>query len=165
MKFLQVDRFGRRALLIASGSLMTLSLSGLGTFLYLKSIMEDEELDHLGWIPLCCLISFVVAFSIGYGAIPFLIMGELFPLQHRHLMSTLSNSFNLICSFLVVRTFPELTVALGIYGTFGVYATCSVLGVIFVISCLPETKGRTLQEISQFFTRPRNEPVQAISIQ
>jgi len=157
-----VDRFGRRLLLIVSGIFMTLSLAGLGTFLYLKTIVEAEELDHLGWIPLCCLGSYVVAFSVGYGAIPFLIMGELFPLQYRHLMSTFSTSFNLTCSFLVVRTFPDLIQSIGIYGTFGLYATCSVFGIVFVVTCLPETKGRTLEEISQFFSRPRNEPVQDI---
>ena len=165
MKCLQVDHFGRRILLIVSGTFMTLSLSGLGTFLYLKSNSDIEQLDDLGWIPLCCLILYVVAFSVGYGAIPFLIMGELFPLQYRHLMSTFSTSFNLTCSFLVVRTFPDLIKALGIYGTFGLYATCSIFGVIFVIICLPETKGRTLQEISLFFTRPTNQLVSAVWIQ
>jgi len=159
-----VDRAGRRVLLMISGSLMAVSLAILGTFLYLKPTMDDDIADTLGWIPLGSLIMFVVAYSIGYGAVPFLVMGELFPLQYRHLMSTFATSFCLSCSFLVVRTFPDLSLSLGIYGVFSLYAGCSVIGVIFVVVFLPETKGRTLEEISNLFSPPvkQNTPVQPI---
>lgn len=96
-------------------------------------------------------MAFIVSYSIGFGAVPHLVMGEIFPAGHRHQLSTISTSFNLCCTFLVVRTFPEMTDALGLAGIYGLYAICSLAGAVFVGFCLPETKGRTLEDISRMF--------------
>ena len=145
---------------------MTVSLSGLGVFVYLKEKWEehlivDESIvaqptifQQLGWIPLVCLMLFIIAYSAGFGAVPQLIMGELFPSEHRHRLGTISMSFNLCCTFLVVRTFPEMAETMGLAGVYGLYAACCLISIIFVIVFLPETKGKTLEEIGQLFGRP-----------
>ena len=79
-------------------------------------------------------------------------MSELFPIEYRHQLSTVSTSFNLCCAFLVVRTFPEMSDAMGLAGVYALYAACSLAAVVFVFFALPETKGRTLEEISQLFS-------------
>ena len=79
-------------------------------------------------------------------------MSELFPIENRHQLSTVSTSFNLCCTFLVVRTFPDMSDAMGLAGVYALYATCSLAAVVFVFFALPETKGRTLEEISQLFS-------------
>ena len=81
-------------------------------------------------------------------------MSELFPIEYRHQLSTVSTSFNLCCAFLVVRTFPEMSHAMGLAAVYALYAACSLVGVVFVFFALPETKGRTLEEISQLFSSP-----------
>lgn len=160
---------------MVSGTFMAISLTGLGVFVYLKEIWEellivDEStvaqttaLQELGWIPLACLMSFIIAYSIGFGAVPHLIMGELFPVEHRSRLGTISSSFNLCCTFLVVRTFPDMTEAVGLAGVYGIYAGCSLIAVFFVGFFLPETKGRTLEEIGQLFGLPA--PKQTILIE
>lgn len=160
---LAVDKFGRRALLMISGALMCVSLAGLSAYVYMKSVWQelllvDESavaepsvLEELGWLPLLCLMSFIIAYSIGFGAVPHLIMGELFPTDYRHRLGTISSSFNLCCTFLVVRTFPEMAEALGLAGVYGLYAACCLSAVIFVGFFLPETKGKTLEEIGRLF--------------
>lgn len=59
-----MDRAGRRVLLLLSGALMTISLCVLGGFFYMKE--EDPTVkESLGWLPLLCLMAFIVAFSLG----------------------------------------------------------------------------------------------------
>ncbi|KAK4004300.1 hypothetical protein OUZ56_006040 [Daphnia magna] len=163
---LLVDRFGRRKLLMISGVCMAVSLTGLGVFVYLKTASEDlsvvdettlaepSVLSELGWLPLLFLISFIIAYSMGFCTVPQLIMGELFPLEYRNRLGTISASFSLGCTFIVVRTFPEMAAIMGLGGVYGLYAACCLIAVVFVAFFLPETKGKTLEEISQFFVRP-----------
>lgn len=145
---------------------MAISLAGLSVYVYLKSLSEelaavDEDpvagstiMQQLGWLPLLCLMSFIIAYSVGFGAVPHLVMGELFPTEYRHRMGTISASFNLCCTFLVVRTFPEMADAMGLAGVYGLYAACCLTAVVFVGFFLPETKGKTLEEIGRLFGQP-----------
>lgn len=71
-----VDRAGRKILLLISSAFMCSSLVVLGIFFKLQS---DGKGEGLGWLPLLCLMIFMIAFSIGYGPIPFVMLGELIP--------------------------------------------------------------------------------------
>ncbi len=71
-----VDKAGRKILLLISSAVMCVSLVVLGVFFRLQ---EDGKDEGLGWLPLVCLMIFMVAFSIGYGPIPWMMMGELIP--------------------------------------------------------------------------------------
>jgi facilitated trehalose transporter len=88
-------------------------------------------------------------------------MGELFPLEYRHRLGTISASFSLGCTFLVVRTFPLMANSMGLAGVYGLYAACCLIAVVFVAIFLPETKGKTLEEISKFFGQPTPKSVAA----
>lgn len=151
---------------MVSGVSMSVCLAGLAVYLHLEShfaLKEEDEstssfVQSFGWIPLLCLMSFIVAYSIGFGAVPHLVMGEIFPASYRHQLSTISASLNLCTSFLVVRTFPELTAALGFVGVYGLYAGCSLAAAFFVFFFLPETKGQTLEDIGQFFGAKPERP-------
>jgi facilitated trehalose transporter len=150
-----------------SGTFMAISLSGLGAFVYVKNswkelsvvvddgtVAEPTVIAELGWLPLLCLMTFIISYSIGFGAVPQLVMGELFPLEYRHRLGTISASFSLGCTFLVVRTFPLMTSTMGLASVYGLYAACCLTAVVFVGLFLPETKGKTLEEISKFFGQP-----------
>lgn len=71
-----VDRAGRKILLLISSTLMSVSLVVLGIFFQLQ---DNGKGDGIGWLPLVCLMIFITAFSIGYGPIPWMMLGELIP--------------------------------------------------------------------------------------
>lgn len=72
-----IDRLGRKILLYISDVAMIITLAALGTFFYLKE--NNHNVDHLGWLPLASFVIFVVGFSLGFGPVPWLMMGEVLP--------------------------------------------------------------------------------------
>lgn len=60
------------------------------------------------FLPLTSLIVFMVGFSVGFGCIPFLLMGEIFPSAQRSLLSSIAGSFNLAFMFIVIKTYHYL---------------------------------------------------------
>lgn len=83
-----IDRLGRKILLYMSSVGMTLTLASLGAFFFVRDVqaVDLKELGY-GWIPLACLVIYVVAFSVGFGPVPWLMMGEILPgeLRFQHL--------------------------------------------------------------------------------
>jgi len=143
-----VDWAGRKPLLIASGALMCMALTALGTHFHLqKNGMEQS----LGLLPLISLIVFVVGFSIGYCGIPFLLMGELIPEKQRSFLSSIAFSLSLAIVFVVIKTYHDLKNSVGEDGTFWLYSFASLCSCFFVYFLVPETKGKSLTEIEELF--------------
>lgn len=103
------------------------------------------------FLPLFSLMLFMVGFSVGFGSIPFLLMGELFPAAQRSLMSSVAGSFNLLVMFLVIKTYHPLETMITTAGTFWAYSALCAAGCFFVIEFVPETRGRDSDEIAQLF--------------
>jgi facilitated trehalose transporter len=143
-----VDRAGRRPLLIASGALMCVALAALGTHFYLQKHSMGEG---LGLLPLISLMVFMVGFSIGYCSIPFLLMGELIPEKQRSFLSSVAGSLNLGIMFIVIKTYHDLKNSIGEDGVFWLYSALSLCSCFFVHFLVPETKGKSLKEIEEFF--------------
>ncbi len=112
--------------------------------------------ERLGWLPLLSLVVFFIAYSGGYANVPFILMGELFPSRYRSILGPLSSSFNLMCTFTVVRSFPVMQVTMTKYGAFWFFMCCTLLGIVFVFFLLPETKGKTLEDIEKLFSKKYN---------
>ncbi len=137
----------------------------MGSFFYIKSERGSTVAsEEFGWLPLFSLIVFFVAYSAGYANVPFILMGEMFPVRYRSILGPLSSSFNLLCTFTVVRSFPEMQVTMGQYGAFWFFMCCTLAGIVFVYFLLPETKGKTLEEIEKIFLEKYNfdEPASKI---
>uniref|UniRef100_A0A182WEI2 Major facilitator superfamily (MFS) profile domain-containing protein n=1 Tax=Anopheles minimus TaxID=112268 RepID=A0A182WEI2_9DIPT len=149
-----VDRAGRKPLLIMSGLIMCIAMASMGAAFHLNSIGNT----CFGYLPVVSLIVFMIGFSIGFGSIPFLLMGELFPTAQRSLLSSLAGSFNLAMMFTVIKTYHPLEDLITTSGTFLMYSVLCALGVVFVITCVPETKGRELESIQKLFER-RPQPL------
>lgn len=146
-----MDRAGRKTLLIASGSGMAIGLFALGTYDYLSSTNSDIK-DNYGWIPLASLIFYIAAFSIGYGPVPWLMMAELTPVRFRSLICGGATAFCWLFAFIITKTFQSLEISIHDYGAYFLYAGFSILATIFAIFFLPETKGKQLEEIQQYFS-------------
>lgn len=146
-----MDRAGRKILLIVSSSFMAVSLIVLGEFCYLK--MDDSAWAEstLGWLPLVCLIVYITAFSVGYGPIPWLMMGELFPPNVKEIAVSVATLSNWSLSFISTVIFLPLKVSIGDYGVYWMFSSICILNLIFCTTVVPETKGKSLEEITAYF--------------
>jgi SP family arabinose:H+ symporter-like MFS transporter len=135
-----VDRIGRRSLLIAGLTFQVLSLSAVASIFYF-------QMNFAGL--LVAILVFIASFAVALGPIGWLLASEIFPSRVRaKAMSFVACTVWVSC-FAVAQTFPLLNDSdnLGPAGTFSLYAAISFLGLFFVFFFVPETKGRTLEEI------------------
>ena len=95
----------------------------------------------------------MVSFSLGLGALPWLLMGELFPRAARATASSAATMLNWTCSFVVTLSFASLVNALTPQGVFVLFALICAAGAVWVKAVVPETKGKTLEEISEVFSK------------
>jgi hypothetical protein len=94
---------------------------------------------------------FMAGFSIGYCSIPFLLMGELIPEKQRSFLSSVAGSLNLGIMFIVIKTYHDLKNLIGEDGVFWLYSALCLCSCFFVYFLVPETKGKSLKEIEEFF--------------
>ncbi len=136
-----LDRVGRRPLLLIGFTGMVLSLSVLG----LAFAVPRGSL--LGWIVVGSLMLLVGSWMVGPGTVVFVLLSEIYPLKIRGLAMSVATMV-LWGSYLVVTlTFLTLTQLLGNSGTFLFYALLGIGAWLFVYFRVPETKGKSLEEI------------------
>merc|ERR1712071_186224 len=160
-----VDRAGRRILLFVSGFGMAVSLAALGSFFYMLELYGEEVRESLGWLPLASLLLFIISFSSGYANVPYLIMGEIFPTKFRPILGSISSSFNLVCAFTIIRTFGDMNKTMGEYGTFWFYMCWCIVGIFFVYFFLPETKGKSLDDIEKMFSSKKHVEIHGVVVE
>ncbi|XP_022183985.1 facilitated trehalose transporter Tret1 isoform X2 [Nilaparvata lugens] len=146
-----IDRLGRKILLYVSSTLMTITLLILGTFFYVKNVMQIDTTEY-GWVPLGSFVVFVIGFSIGFGPIPWLMLGEILPAKIRGTAAALATGFNWSCTFLVTKSFSDLKAILGQHGAFWMFGVICLFGLVFVILLVPETQGKSLEDIERNLT-------------
>lgn len=148
-----MDRAGRKVLLLISSGGMALGAFLLGLSFYLQSLPEGSAaFAASGPLALASLLLYIVAFSLGIGAIPWLIMAEIFPAHVRGVAGSTATLVNWFCSFLVTECFAYL-LQWSHPGAFWLYSLICALGVVFIATLVPETKGRSLEEIEAAFKR------------
>lgn len=141
-----VDRLGRKLLLVLSAIGASLALSFLGIYYYFS-------LTSLEWMPILCLVVYIVSFNIGLAPIPWTLMTELFPPDIKSITSTISGTSCFIFCFLTVVLFPILISTIGTAISFWMFAFVGFGGGISMWIYLPETKGKNLQEIIQLLEK------------
>ena len=110
-------RLGRKVLLYFSDGGMILSLGVFGAYFYFKehSVPGGDASKLPGWIPLIALMVYVVSFSIGFGPIPWLMMGEVFPSRIRGTAASFATALNWAFTFVVTKTFMDMQVQISKY--------------------------------------------------
>ncbi|XP_070351526.1 uncharacterized protein [Equus asinus] len=103
------------------------------------------------WTALLGLILYVVFFAPGMGPMPWTVNSEIYPLWARSTGNACSSGINWICNVLVSLTFLHTAEYLTYYGAFFLYAGFAAVGLLFIYGCLPETKGKKLEEIESLF--------------
>ncbi|KFV08705.1 Solute carrier family 2, facilitated glucose transporter member 10, partial [Tauraco erythrolophus] len=109
----------------------------------------------LNWIMLLSMMAFVSAFSVGFGPMTWLVLSEIYPAGIRGRAFAFCNSFNWAANLLISLSFLDLIDAIGFSWMFLLYGLMGVMAVIFIYLFVPETKGQSLEEIDQQFSRKR----------
>ncbi|KFQ65973.1 Solute carrier family 2, facilitated glucose transporter member 10, partial [Phaethon lepturus] len=109
----------------------------------------------LNWITLLSMMAFVSAFSIGFGPMTWLVLSEIYPAGIRGRAFAFCNSFNWAANLLISLSFLDLIDAIGFSWMFLLYGLMGVMAVVFIYLFVPETKGQSLEEIDQQFSRKR----------
>ena len=137
-----VDRMGRRPLLLTGTAGIVITLGILG-FAFLRPG------GGLAKVAVITLMAYVASFAISLGPIFWLLISEIYPLKIRGLAGGTAAAANWAANLLVSLTFLTLVEALGPARTFWLYALFAIAAWIFSYYLVPETKGRTLEEIEQ----------------
>ncbi|XP_042988461.1 sugar transporter ERD6-like 5 isoform X6 [Carya illinoinensis] len=144
-----IDKFGRRTLLMASatGQCLGCFLTGLSYFLQDVDWWKEAS-------PILALIGVLVymgSYAFGMAQIPWIVVSEILPINVKGSAGTLCNLVNWFCSWVVSYTF-NYSFSWSPTGTFFIYAGMCGFGVAFIAKLVPETKGRTLEEIHASLT-------------
>ncbi|GLJ20322.1 hypothetical protein SUGI_0368960 [Cryptomeria japonica] len=147
-----MDKTGRRILLIISSGGMTICLLLVGLAFYLKNQLSGDSAmqTFFSALALTSLLVYIISFSIGIGPIPWIIISEILPVNVKGLGGSVANLTNWLSSWIVTMTINML-LEWSSAGTFLLYAFISALTLAFVALRVPESKGRTLEEIEASF--------------
>ena len=144
-----VDNFGRKKLMIIGAVAMSISMISLGTVFYVES---------MGVLALVFMLSYIAGFAMSWGPVTWVLLSEIFPNSIRGAMA-LAVAAQWLANLLISWTFPMLNDNTWLTEQFHhgfaywIYGVMSVLAALFVWKFVPETKGKSLEEIEKFWQR------------
>ena len=166
-----IDIFGRKSLLLVSGVGMTVGSALLGVHFYLTrpslcassahnstllDLAETKDSDtpcNTQYAPLAVtsVIIYGAALSVGWGSVPWVLLSELIPLQVRGLAGGIAILVNWGTSALVVGVYLDYAAAVELWFAWWSFAVLNALGIVFVAVFIRETKGKTLEDIENYY--------------
>ncbi|XP_069699283.1 facilitated trehalose transporter Tret1-like isoform X2 [Periplaneta americana] len=144
-------RVGRRPLALTSGVGMALCMGALAGFLFLS----PDTRTSLDWLPATALVLYILTSTLGFLTLPFAMIGEVFPARVRGLASGVTTCLAYLCSFCMIKAYPLMKRSLERSGVFCFFGAAALLGTAFVWWCLPETQGKTLEQVEDYFVGRR----------
>jgi sugar porter (SP) family MFS transporter len=140
-----LDRWGRRPMLLTATAGMALSLATLVFAFHSHSISPMVMM-----ISIICYVGF---YAFGMGPVPWIIISEIFPNKIRGRAASIATSTLWTSTLVVTFTFLSLVRTFDISGTFAIYATLSLLGFVYIWRYVPESRGKTLEQIQHEWER------------
>ena len=144
-----IDRIGRKPLLLIGSIGMSLTLGTLAVA-FASGVFRDGALHLAPGIGRIALISanlYVIFFNLSWGPVMWVMLGEMFPNQIRGSGLAVSGAAQWTANFLISMSFPILARFIGLPITYGFYAACAVVSIVFVVKGVHETRGRELEEM------------------
>ena len=138
-----VDKFGRKPLLIIGSTGMMIGMIALAVFSFT---------DMIGIGALIFIIIYTASFMMSWGPICWVLISEIFPNTIRSQAVAIAVAMQWVANFLVSSTFPSLS-AWSVGGTYLIYAIMALLSIVFVWKFVPETKGKTLEDMSALWRK------------
>ncbi|MBU0895945.1 MAG: sugar porter family MFS transporter [Candidatus Omnitrophica bacterium] len=145
-----IDRIGRKPLLYIGMTGMAISLGILGLAFYMPQMAEALKM-----LTVLSVVLYIASFAISLGPIFWLIISEIYPLGVRGRAMSIATLANWGFNLVVASTFLTFIDKLGKAGTFWLYAVICVTGLIFCYLYVPETKGRSLEDIENFLKKDK----------
>ncbi|KAJ0171211.1 hypothetical protein K1T71_013410 [Dendrolimus kikuchii] len=144
-----INKFNRRSVLFFAASICITSHLLIAGYVYFR---KTGVFTYDGiWIPIILINMQYFTVAAGMISLPYVIAGEIFPLQYRSIGSSISIVTIAGGFFIVTKSFPGLVDSIGFSGTYLVYAGVLVYNLVVVGYLLPETRGKTLQQIEDEF--------------
>jgi MFS transporter, SP family, xylose:H+ symportor len=146
-----VDRFGRKPLMIIGGAGMAISMFGLGFSFYF---------GKLGIGALIFMLTYTAAFAMSWGPVTWVLLSEIFPNSVRSAMS-IAVAAQWLANLVVSWTFPMLNDNIALTARFNhgfaywIYGIMGILSALFIWKVVPETKGKTLEEIEKIWKKKK----------
>ncbi|ENY5531839.1 sugar porter family MFS transporter [Staphylococcus pseudintermedius] len=138
-----IDKIDRKKLLVIGNIGMVASLLIMSALIWLIGV------NSAAWIILLCLTTFIIFFGVSWGPVLWVMLPEFFPMRARGAATGIAALVLSIGSLLVAQFFPVLTDVLQVQQVFLIFAVIGIIAMIFVIKFLPETRGRSLEQIEQ----------------
>ena len=138
-----VDQAGRKKLLLAGSAGMAICLAVVGLVFYLGMAK--------GYLVLVFILAYIACFALSLGPLTFVVIGEIFPNRVRGQAMSICIFLLWVSVFLVSQFFPILLESIGSAFTFWFFMGMAVLAFVFVKRAVPETKGKTLEEIDRMW--------------
>ena len=142
-----VDRLGRKKLLLIGSAGMAVCLAFVGAAFYQQATA--------GYWVLGGILLYISFFAISLGPLTFVVVAEIFPNSIRGRAMGVAIFFLWLSVYIVSQTFPMLLESIGSAYTFWIYMIMSILAFLFIWRMVPETKGKTLEEIQDLW-KPKN---------
>lgn len=142
---LALDKFGRRPMALISGVLVTVLLLSIATYSWVGK--------HIPGLPETLVCCYMTASTFGMNTMPSAMNAEIHPQRSKAKATGICAAVGFLFSFAILKSFFLLYNGLGLGGTFALYSAMSVLWTVYVYFLMPETKGKTLWEIEEFFEK------------
>lgn len=152
---LTIDRFGRKTLLTLSSVLTGLCLLMMAIYFTLKN--REYEVASVSWIPILSVMLYACVFKLGLGMVPIVLTAELFPAKMKAMGMTVADGMYVISSLLSLLIYQKLKDDYGMEFPFYIFSVSCFLAAICTVLFIPETKGKTLEEI-QFILKGHKDP-------
>lgn len=138
-----LDKFGRRPMSIFSVVGMTICM-----FLLSGNTWFNWNIKQL---PVVCIILYIITSTLGLMTLPFSMNSEVFPQKARGPASGLAVCFGFIMAFSIIKLYPSMVHHMGHENVFGFYGAVSLIALVYIYFLMPETKGKTLAEIEDYY--------------
>lgn len=125
--------------------------SSAGVESFERNSLDDDVISQFSWVPLFAILSIAFFSYLMTFTLPWIIMGEIFPNDLRDNASGISAATGYVISFIFNKTFLNLVHSLSLPVVFWIYSASAFLGIILLYYFLPETEGKTLFEITEYF--------------
>ncbi|XP_049689068.1 solute carrier family 2, facilitated glucose transporter member 6 isoform X2 [Accipiter gentilis] len=147
-----MDKAGRKILLFVSASQNSTIANKT---LVSSADLPAEPTNYITLIPLLATMFFIMGYAMGWGPITWLLMSEILPLKARGVASGLCVVVSWLTAFTLTQFFLRVVEAFGLEVPFLFFAVICAGNVLFTGCCVPETKGRSLEQIEAFFRTGR----------
>lgn len=142
-----MDKVGRKVLLLVSLATGMLALLMTGAYSYLAK--HDYDVSAFNWLPVVSISFFIFVTSIGILPAPYVMMSEVIPQRIRRIATTICTCAVFLCQVVTLRLMPMLLQSLQLYGCMWLFAGVSVVGLVFTIFVVKETKGKNLDVLEE----------------